>query len=455
MENINKIKYNKYKEQVAKIARKYQVENNPEKDSLFDEIIDVLNNFKDNLKASSENPRFYQYKPFGKYSLDQFVNEKNFLNIPSKFDDMYDTRPVVDYCVEKGYKKYNASISACIYSQYIGSDDNNGWDKIILDSQKCADKFLKIACFCTSYKNIPLWYYYAKQNTGVCFEYTLKDILNSLGDTDFFVPVIYTDNYLEYNPFTFSDHTNDFNTKGTIITNSLVKDKDWSFENEWRIIRLVTNNQEKGANEFIEIPITSITLGKNMKEEKKKEVIEKRVRSKIKVYSIKQTIGGLEREEEKKLDYSAIEESFKKKGKKIPLGKSEQIGLTNKERREINPCGTFCGKCKHYGVICDGCRNRKGIPLWHYLHDKGETCGHYQCCRNNRKHDCSKCSQLPCEKFFEYPDINMSDDFEQWWKLRMHNLNKLRSKKTINIENEFKKNSNKFIGQNHKGENCL
>ena len=108
--------------------------------------------------------------------------------------------------------------------------------------------------------------------------------------------------------------------------------------------------------------------------------------------------------------------------------------------QEINPCGTYCDGCEDYGVVCDGCRNRNGIPLWYHLYDKKEPCCYYQCCENKGKHDCSQCGQLPCDKFFEYPDPNMSDDFKQWWfKLRMDNFNKLRETNLIEVEDDFEK----------------
>lgn len=144
---------------------------------------------------------------------------------------------------------------------------------------------------------------------------------------------------------------------------------------------------------------------------------------------------------ERKINYSVIEEEFAKNGKQLPLTENEKIGLTLEQLQEINPCGTCCGTCEDYGVVCDGCRNRNGKPIWYSLYDKMETCGYYQCCQNKGKHDCSECQQLPCNRFFQYPDPNMSDEFKQYWfKLRMENFNKLRSTDKVVIEDEFCKN---------------
>lgn len=79
------------------------------------------------------------------------------------------------------------------------------------------------------------------------------------------------------------------------------------------------------------------------------------------------------------------------------------------------------------------------------MFEKKETCSYYKCCDSTGKHDCSQCNQLPCQKFFEYPDPDMSDEFKQMWlKLRMDNINKLRPDSKIQIEDDFQKNVDKF-----------
>lgn len=67
------------------------------------------------------------------------------------------------------------------------------------------------------------------------------------------------------------------------------------------------------------------------------------------------------------LDYTRIKEEFKNMGKAFPLNEKECVGLTETEKMEITPCGTYCGKCEDYGVVCDGCRNRLGRPIWFKL----------------------------------------------------------------------------------------
>lgn len=145
------------------------------------------------------------------------------------------------------------------------------------------------------------------------------------------------------------------------------------------------------------------------------------------------------------LDYSKIKEEFDNANKQFPLKYEECIGLSQDERLIINPCGTYCGDCEDYGVVCDGCRNRNGKPIWYNLYSKNEPCSYYSCSLEKNYHDCSQCNEVPCSKFFEYPDPNMSDDFKQYWfKLRMENFNQINCTRNIEIKNTYKENEDSF-----------
>lgn len=149
--------------------------------------------------------------------------------------------------------------------------------------------------------------------------------------------------------------------------------------------------------------------------------------------------------ENPQLDYSNIKKEFTNAGVEFPLMEEDCKGLTKEEMFVINPCGTYCGKCEDYGVVCDGCRNRKGSPIWYQLFSKKETCEYYVCTEKNKFHDCSQCQQVPCTKYFDYPDPNMTDEFKQmWFKLRMENFNQLNCIREIKVENTYSENEKMY-----------
>ncbi len=108
---------------------------------------------------------------------------------------------------------------------------------------------------------------------------------------------------------------------------------------------------------------------------------------------------------------------------------------------EINPCGTYCEGCEDNGVVCDGCRNRDGKPIWYDLYGKKEPCEYYTCAKEHQYHDCSQCHKVPCNMYFAYPDPNMTDEMKQmWFKLRMENFNQINCLRDIKIHDTFPQN---------------
>ncbi|MBR5666620.1 MAG: DUF3795 domain-containing protein [Lachnospiraceae bacterium] len=146
------------------------------------------------------------------------------------------------------------------------------------------------------------------------------------------------------------------------------------------------------------------------------------------------------------MDYTKIKEEFAKYGLEFP----EELmgeGLMEEQKQEINPCGTFCGKCDDYGVTCDGCRNRKGLPLWQQMFGNTTPCPYYDCSAKKGLHDCSQCGKLPCPEYFSYPDPDMSIEYKQWWfRLRMNNLKKSNCDCKVEVMDTYEENVIRYLG---------
>lgn len=53
--------------------------------------------------------------------------------------------------------------------------------------------------------------------------------------------------------------------------------------------------------------------------------------------------------------------------------------------------------------------------------------------------------QMPCSRFFEYPDPEMSDEFKQYWfRLRMENIKQLNCTCQIEVQDSFQENARKY-----------
>ena len=93
-------------------------------------------------------------------------------------------------------------------------------------------RFNRIACFSTTFKNLPMWHHYTNGHTGICLEYDtskIKDvrILNRL------FPVYYVNELIDATYLiSHRKHPNG------VLTDllSIHKLKEWEYEDEWRLL---------------------------------------------------------------------------------------------------------------------------------------------------------------------------------------------------------------------------
>jgi hypothetical protein len=91
-----------------------------------------------------------------------------------------------------------------------------------------------VACFTETNTNMPMWWYYSNQCSGICLEYTLSEVAaqplpvvytHSLPDIlRVLIPSVYQGNY-------------EFTKKGgAALPFAMFKEADWSYEKEWRLL---------------------------------------------------------------------------------------------------------------------------------------------------------------------------------------------------------------------------
>lgn len=249
---------------------------------------------KEQLKNMEEDISLYRYKPINTYAKEEIEKQKIFMNIPSKFDDLFDSNCVVDIDLEPN-KEYAPLFHALYLSKYMDENlhklsqisDTNGWDDYFKHVNTDIDKLIRVSSLAEDYNNIPLWYYYANQHKGICIEYSLKEIVKRLRENEYIMPVVYTDNYFKYNPAT--GYTLD-KRELNIRTNVLVKHDSWKFEKEWRIVQIRKKNCR---NHTRKIPIKSVIFGLNVDKYDKREL--KNLNKGIEFYELKRTCYGLKR----------------------------------------------------------------------------------------------------------------------------------------------------------------
>jgi hypothetical protein len=93
-------------------------------------------------------------------------------------------------------------------------------------------------------------------------------------------------------------------------------------------------------------------------------------------------------------------------------------------------CGLNCGDCAYVKEGCRGCNVEKGAPFWTQF--AGVTvCPVYDCCVNEKRiAHCGLCKQMPCPRFTQIKDPNVTDEQElACLKARERELKRRASKK--------------------------
>lgn len=245
-----------------------------ERKNKFNKSLDTIK-FKNNFKL-------YQYKPFSNYICDAIINDYIYMAKPTEFNDPFD---VIGH-LSKGRlpEKFTAHLvrshladqieeipEGCTYIHQLSDSfckkvTNPSGDylqKYYERLKKLTMDNVKIACFTTRKDNIPMWYHYASNYSGICIEYDLnrpyykegKLYLNDQEKTDILLPVNYKD---KTNPYL----TDPSDIECFIKNISNQKSSDWKYEDEWRLVRYGKDS----SSQFTDFSIRSIYVGNKMSE---------------------------------------------------------------------------------------------------------------------------------------------------------------------------------------------
>lgn len=135
-------------------------------------------------------------------------------------------------------------------------------------AEKMKNLFL-VGCLCTSYKNRLMWSHYADSHKGFCIEYDFSEpedeMLPKLP-----LPVFYSENrpLIPWKAAIYNSVENMEEAYAEIMMGLLTKDKDWEYENEWRILIEATEDSE-----LVMPKVSCIYLGASIEKENRDKVI--------------------------------------------------------------------------------------------------------------------------------------------------------------------------------------
>lgn len=149
-------------------------------------------------------------------------------------------------------------------------------------AEKMKNLFL-VGCLCTSYKNRLMWSHYADSHKGFCIEYDFSEpedeVLSKLP-----LPVFYSENrpLVPWKAAIDNSVENMEEAYAEIMMGLLTKDKEWEYENEWRILIGATENSE-----LVMPKVSCIYLGASIEKEKRDKIIAIAKRQNIPVKQMK------------------------------------------------------------------------------------------------------------------------------------------------------------------------
>lgn len=166
-----------------------------------------------------------------RYLLDVVAENNLYFSSPFDFNDPFDCRPVISVGTTRQQivkSKKNLSVALRYgndidkqYSKDLASEvvkikiNRELWDNLFHEE---IDK-KGVCCFTTKKDNLLMWSHYADSHKGVCYEF----------DTQFLpglVPIIYSSEYPIIRLYDKNSYRNAIFTKS----------KDWSYEEEWRMV---------------------------------------------------------------------------------------------------------------------------------------------------------------------------------------------------------------------------
>lgn len=242
-------------------------------------FIEIVQNFKfrdyviERLSAHTKNPTYtftkelpllYRYRKLDSYTVDNIVKKQLTSSSIAQFNDMFDSTingnaNVQDMAEQKWQESEIDRISAGISESYTTrSDYIKLWEDHYKEKTSQNFRFLNslgtyVSCFSTDYNSTLMWSHYANSNTGICVAYDFKMCSQNQLLKKLFFPIAYSNTPVDTSDLLEDDYhgTCEYPIDAAVLCAALNKNIVWSYENEWRLLHILTTDR----NSIKRIPI--------------------------------------------------------------------------------------------------------------------------------------------------------------------------------------------------------
>lgn len=181
----------------------------------------------------------YLYKYYGDNldRLETIKKNKMWYSAPCNFNDVFECEAAIDKdsIVEDIMRQILPAKMLSIKKNQKQSFDEEMYPAI--ENMKNVFQSLRetygVTCFSEKDDSLLMWAHYANNNRGICVEYDLRKINQELHFTP--IPIVYSKKRVIFDKFNLMNSEND--TIRILIKSITTKSDEWTYENEWRIIR--------------------------------------------------------------------------------------------------------------------------------------------------------------------------------------------------------------------------
>lgn len=227
--------------------------------------------------------KLYKYQPYKENRISAIINKKLRFSMPKDMNDPFDCRGVCWNTDE-----IENFLKTRVHKDKIKEFDSI--DSIVEGAIASLRNNIKISCFSEELFSMPMWSHYADNHTGFCIEYDFTRLSYENDLTKYLFPVGYDSRRYDITNLFKKTFNEPYDPRVILLCFLMnLKHSSWSYEKEWRIIkmRLPEEKEFKSGLEDCPIKPTAIYLGINFDKNEVHSVKEKLKSLDIPIYVLK------------------------------------------------------------------------------------------------------------------------------------------------------------------------
>ena len=221
---------------------------------ISNEYLHMLDDIKNIVNAKSVDKlykfiSFNQDKDLNNKKIDTFIHNSLYMSSPLYFNDPYDCE--LSFNLLEGYEDFlkiglnreqRRGIKHNKRLREEARQETEGLQKELESEWMSFKKEIAVCCFTEELDNFLMWSHYANCYNGICLEYNVEEIKKM---KYFLSPIKYTNKLIRardyINKEDFKRNSSNRLLKAAIVS-VLSKQSQWEYENEWRIVNILNEN---------------------------------------------------------------------------------------------------------------------------------------------------------------------------------------------------------------------